>query len=74
MQTYSCPITLEREGRKYWPYSEDFLGVYGLGNSIEQAKASVVESMRLYIEQCRASHGPIPRARTVYMETVSLPV
>jgi hypothetical protein len=30
--------------------------------------------MRIYIEECRATHRPIPRARTVYMETVSIAV
>jgi len=74
MELYTYPITVEREGRRYWAYSEDFPGVYGLGNSIEQAKASILESMRLYIEECRATNRPIPRARTVYMETVSLAV
>ena len=74
MEMYTYPITVEREGRKYWAYSEDFPGVYGLGNSIEVAKASILESMRLYIEECRATHRSIPRARTVYVETVSLAV
>ena len=55
MKMYTYPITVEREGRKYWAYSEDFPGVYGLGNSIEEAKASILESMRLYIEECRAT-------------------
>jgi predicted RNase H-like HicB family nuclease len=72
MEMYTYPITVEREGLKYYAYSEDFPGVYGLGNSIEEAKASILESMRLYIEECRASHRPIPRARTVDMETDSL--
>ena len=62
MEVYTYPITVEREGRKYYAYSEDFPGVYGLGNSIDQAKASILESMRLYIEECRASHRPVPRA------------
>ena len=74
METYTYPITVEREDRKYYAYSEDFQGVYGLGDSIEQAKNSILEAMRLYIEECRATHRPIPRARTVYMETVSLAV
>ena len=74
METYTYPITVEREGRKYYAYSEDFPGVYGLGHSIEEAKNGVLEAMRLYIEECRATHRPIPRARTVYMETVSLAV
>jgi predicted RNase H-like HicB family nuclease len=54
VEIYTHPITVEREGRKYWAYSEDFPGVCGLGNSIEEAKGSILESMRLYIEQCRA--------------------
>ena len=54
METCTYPITVEREGRKYYAYSEDFPGVYGLGNSIQEAKASIIESMRLYIEECRA--------------------
>jgi predicted RNase H-like HicB family nuclease len=52
MELFTYPITVEREGRKYWAYSEDFPGVYGLGNSIDEAKASILESMRLYIEEC----------------------
>jgi len=26
MEMYTYPITVEREGRKYWAYSEDFPG------------------------------------------------
>jgi predicted RNase H-like HicB family nuclease len=74
METYTYPITVKREGRKYYAYSKDFPGVYGLGDSIEEAKNSILEAMRIYIEECRATHRPIPRARTVYMETVSLAV
>ncbi len=53
MEMYTYPITVEREGGKYWAYSEDFPGVYGLGNSIEEAKASILEAVRFYIEECR---------------------
>jgi len=55
MDTQTYPINVEREGRKYWAYSVDFTGVYGLGNSIEEAKASILEAMRLYIEECRGT-------------------
>ena len=63
MEMYTYPVNVEREGRKYWAFSGDFSGVYGLGNSIGEAKASILESMRLYIEECRASHRPVLRAR-----------
>jgi predicted RNase H-like HicB family nuclease len=74
VETYSYPITVQREGQKYWAYSEDFPGMYALGNSLEEAKASILEAMRLYIEECRAHRRPIPRARTIHVETVSIEV
>jgi predicted RNase H-like HicB family nuclease len=46
-------ITVEREGKKYYAYSEDFPGVYGLGKSVKAAKKSILEAMRLCMEHCR---------------------
>ena len=74
MTLYSYPITIEKEGRKYYAYSDDFPGVYGLGKTIEAAKRSILEAMGLYIEECRRSRKPVPATRTVYAETVTLAV
>ena len=74
MTLYSYPITIEKEGRKYYAYSDDFPGVYGLGKTVEDAKRSILEAMVLYIEECRKTHKPIPTTRTVYAETVTLAV
>jgi len=74
MELYTYPITIEREGRKYYAYSEDFPGVYGLGSTIEKAKFSILEAMRIYIRESRTTGRPVPRARTIYAETVSLSV
>ncbi len=52
--SYTRTPSVEREGRKYYAYSEDFLGVYGLGKSIEEVKASILEAVRIYIRECRA--------------------
>ena len=49
MTLYSYPITIEREGKQYYAYSEDFPGVYGLGKTIEEAKQSILKAMTLYI-------------------------
>src|SRR5438874_2157028 len=38
MELYTYPITVEREGRKYYAYSEDFPGVYGLGKRSTKPK------------------------------------
>lgn len=65
MTLYSYPITVEREGKRYYAYSEDFPGVYGLGKSIEEAKKSILEAMRLYIQHCRKRASPFqPLARS----------
>jgi predicted RNase H-like HicB family nuclease len=72
MTLYSYPITAEREGKRYYAYSDDLPGVYGLGKSIEEAKESILQAMRLYIQNCRKKGKPVPPARTVYAETVTL--
>lgn len=48
MTLYSYPITIEKEGKQYYAYSEDFPGVYGIGRTIEAAKKSILRAMRLY--------------------------
>jgi predicted RNase H-like HicB family nuclease len=74
MTYYTYPITIEKEDGQYYAYSEDLPGVYGLGDSIEEAKTSMLEGIRLYIQECKKDGKPIPTARTVYTETVSIAV
>lgn len=74
MTYYTYPISIEKEDGQYYAYSEDLPGVYGLGDTIDEAKASILEGIRLYIEECRKDGKPIPAARTVYTETVSVAI
>lgn len=74
MTHYTYPISIEKEEGQYYAYSEDLPGVYGLGDSIEEAKTSMLEGIRLYILECKKDGKPIPTARTVYTETVSVAV
>jgi predicted RNase H-like HicB family nuclease len=71
---YTYPISIEKEEGQYYAYSEDLPGVFGLGDSIEEAKTSMLEGIRLYILECKKDGKPIPTARTVYTETVSVAV
>jgi predicted RNase H-like HicB family nuclease len=63
-----------RRTGQYYAYSEELPGVYGVGESIEEAKSSMLEGIRIYIEECKKDGKPIPSARTVYTETVSVAV
>ena len=74
MTHYTYPIIIEREGKQYYAYSEDLPGVYGTGSSIDEAKNSILEAIRLYILQCKKTGRQIPAARTVYSETVSVAI
>lgn len=74
MTLYSYPITIEREGKLYYAYSEDLPGVYGLGRTVEAARQSILKAMQAYIEQSRRRGRRIPKSRTVYAETVTLAV
>lgn len=49
MGIYNYAITVVHEGRKYWAYCEDLPGVYRLGNSIEEAKSSILEAIRIRV-------------------------
>jgi predicted RNase H-like HicB family nuclease len=70
MTRYTYPITIKKEGRQYYAYSDDLPGVYGTGTSIEAAKSSILDAIRLYIERCKRDGKVIPQARTAYFETV----
>jgi len=74
MTLYTYPITVKQEGKQYYAYSEDLPGVYGVGDSIEEAKTSMLDGIRLYIIECKKDGRPIPAARTVYSETVSVAI
>jgi predicted RNase H-like HicB family nuclease len=74
VEKYTYPIIVRKEGRKYYAYSEDFPGVYGLGKTIDEARASIMDAMRIYIRECRARRRRVPRPHTVHTETVSLAV
>jgi predicted RNase H-like HicB family nuclease len=74
MTHYTYPITIEREKKRYYAYSEDLPGVYGVGASIEEAKTSILEAIRLYILECKKTGREVPAARTVYSETISVSI
>ena len=74
MTHYTFLIALAREDGQYYACSEDLPGVYGPGTTIEDAKESVLEGIRLYILECKKDGRPVPTARTIYTETVSIAV
>jgi predicted RNase H-like HicB family nuclease len=74
MTHYTYPITIEKEGKRYYAYSEDLPGVYGLGTSIDETKTSILDAIRIYIVQCKKTGRPVPPARTVYSETISVAI
>jgi predicted RNase H-like HicB family nuclease len=60
VKLFTYPITVEREGRTYYAYSEDFPGVYGIGKTLDEAKTSILGAMRIYIRECHARRKSSP--------------
>ena len=58
-----------REGRKFWAYVPDLPGVYGLGKTAGKAKKDLAEALELYVEDCRADGGRVPRSVARVVET-----
>jgi predicted RNase H-like HicB family nuclease len=54
VKKYTYAISIKREGGEYYAYSEDFPGVYGRGKTIDEARVSIVESMKLHIAESRS--------------------
>jgi predicted RNase H-like HicB family nuclease len=50
MTYYTNPIAIEKEDGQYYAFSEDLPGVFGLGYSIDDAKSTMLEGIRLYME------------------------
>jgi predicted RNase H-like HicB family nuclease len=55
MTFHSYPIAIRKEGEQYYAYSDNFLGVYGLGKIMEATKRSILEAMHLYTKYSRRS-------------------
>ena len=74
MDIYTYPVKLEERDGKYWASSAAFPGLIGIGDTVEEAKASILAAMKLYIEECIAEDRPIPRADVRQKETVSIAI
>ena len=54
------PIVLVQEDSKWWAYIPDMPGIYGSGDSEDEAKKNIVQALELYIEDVVEEGTPIP--------------
>ena len=74
MTQYTYAISIEKENGQYFSHSEALPGVYGLGDSLEEARTSMLPGIRFYILQCMKDGKAVPTARTIYSETVTISI
>ena len=58
-------ITIDKEGKQYYAYSEKLPGVYGLGASIAEAKTSILGAIRFCVLHCKKNGRPTTPSRTI---------
>jgi len=68
MTRYTLPIAIERQDGQYRAYGDDPRGVDGLGETIEGAKTSMLEGIRLYVVECKRAGYPIGSPKMIYSE------
>jgi predicted RNase H-like HicB family nuclease len=51
-------ITIKKESKQYYAYCEDLPGVYGLGDSVEETKRSILHAIRIYMQETK--HCKLP--------------
>ena len=71
---YNYTAVIVKEDKKFWAYIPDLPGVYGLGPTSARAKVSLLEALKLFVEDCRADGDKIPPSHVsgVKVERVSL--
>ena len=63
------PIVLVQEDEKWWAYVPDLPGVYGMGNTEEEAKKDIASALGLYIEDLIEEGKPLPASHVKKLET-----
>ncbi len=68
------PIVLVHEDNKWWAYIPDLPGVYGMGDTEDEAKKDITSALELYLEDILADGKPIPTSHVKKVETDSIQV
>ncbi|MEE9614713.1 MAG: type II toxin-antitoxin system HicB family antitoxin [Thermodesulfobacteriota bacterium] len=63
------PIVLVQEGERWWAYTPDLPGVYGLGGSEAEAKSDIASALELYSEDLREEGKTLPASQVKRLET-----
>jgi len=61
VKTYPISFVIEREGRNYYAYCEDYPALYGMGSTIQEAKASFIWALRIHLRQNRTQPESVAR-------------
>ncbi len=66
---FTYPIVLVREDDKWWAYIPDLPGVYGAGNSEDEAKKDITSALSLYLEDIVEEGQPLPTSHVKQLDT-----
>ncbi len=67
------PIIIEQAEENLSAYSPDFPGCAGVGDTIEEARNSIIEAIQIQIEELIAEQQEIPQP-TAIVEYVEVPL
>jgi predicted RNase H-like HicB family nuclease len=56
-----------------WGYAPDLPGATGMGDTLEEARASVAAGIAIWLDETKKSGQPIPQPTTVASELLEIP-
>jgi predicted RNase H-like HicB family nuclease len=63
------PIVLVQENEKWWASIPDLPGVYGIGDTEQDAKKDIIAALELYIEDMKEEGKSLPASNVKKVET-----
>jgi predicted RNase H-like HicB family nuclease len=67
-------IVLVQEDDKWWAYIPELSGVFGLGDSEEDAKQDIRAALELYLDDVKEEGKPLPLPHVRRLETSQIDV
>lgn len=67
-------IVLVQEDDKWWAYIPELPGVFGLGDSEEDAKQDIRAALKLYLDDVKEEGKPLPMPHVRRLETSQIDV
>lgn len=74
MTTYRLAAVIEKDGDGYYAYCPELQGCFTSGDTFEEARANLIDAVRLHIEDRLADGEAVPTVESINLTTLEIGV